>query len=438
MRIPLRYSLPVGTALVLAGALLIFFFMNLEATRALLVQQLTGIPATETGAQAAVIQPIVEAETDDAALLHQRRGDMLALRGEWAEAQKEYQAAVDAQGGLTALRKLAQAELQRRDIRGVRATIDLLRREGARDEDILLLESIVLLRTGELTKARELLNAASSSPQQHYGLALLAIMAGNHEEAKKELLGVSDGWEPALRSYAQTLLAAYDEFALFPQSPTVHLQTLLGHALAEVQECEIALPMLMQVTTSQSDYRDAWTVQGFCELTTERFTEALASLERAYQIDPEKPEIQYFLARAYISLNDHGNAITFLQYALRNGFEPQTEIRQLLAKEALAFGNPSLAIEQYESLTSLPDASVETYVNYVTAAITAGRLQEASVKAEEAVKRWPEDAVALDLLGWTQMENGRREEAKTTLQRALLLNPALQSALEHLQTLGEQ
>ena len=81
---------------------------------------------------------------------------------------------------------------------------------------------------------------------------------------------------------------------------------------------------------------------------------------------------------------------------------------------------------------------METYVNYVTAAITAGRLQEASVKAEEAVKRWPEDAVALDLLGWTQMENGRREEAKTTLQRALLLNPALQSALEHLQTLGEQ
>ncbi len=435
MKIPLRFTLPIAAALVLAGGLGVFFFMNLETTRALLVAQLTGEQTTETGSQAQTVRPIVPIDREDDALLHQRKGDLLALQGEWAEAEKEYRAAVEADGGLTALRKLAQAELQRRDIRGARETLDELRRQGARDEDILLLESIILLRTGELTKARELLNAAVDSPQKHYGLALLAIMGGDHETAQSELSNVGGGWEPTLRTYAQTILAAYDEYALFPQSPAVHLQTLLARALAEVQECEIALPILTQVTTTESDYRDAWTVQGYCELTTERTTEALASLERAYQIDPEKPEIQYFLARAYIARGDHQNAITFLQYALRNGFEPEAEVRRLLAQEALAFGNSSLAIDQYETLTLLPGATIDTFVHYVTAALTAGREQEALIKAQAAVDRWPAHAAALDLLGWAQMENGSNEEARATLQQALTIDPALQSAQEHLKKL---
>jgi len=58
-----------------------------------------------------------------------------------------------------------------------------------------------------------------------------------------------------------------------PSSPRVreiHLLTLVSRALAQVQECELALPLLSQVTGIQDDYRDAWIVQGFCELSSER------------------------------------------------------------------------------------------------------------------------------------------------------------------------
>lgn len=396
-----RITIPVAAAVLCAGLIVGLLSWQLRTTRATLTQALMPVNTTPLGLplNPRTTTPDAEAiDTGDAALTHVRAGDLFALRGQWANAEKEYQAAVDAGGGLTALRKLAQAQLQRRDVRSARTTLEQLQRSGARPEDLLLLKSIIDLRTGELEKARAFLTAAPDSPQKHYGLGLLALIGADHETAKMELTLVLSGWETVLRSYARALLAAYEEYALFPESPPIHLQTLLSRALAEVQECELALPMLSQVTRMQDDYRDAWIVEGYCELTTERNQEALASLERAYQLDPEKPETQYFLARAYSALADHGNAVTFLQYALQNGFEPEADARQLLAQEALNAGNVSLALDQYDALTKLPQSALATYRTFVSAALTAGKNQEALVKAEEAVQRWPSEKIAKDLL----------------------------------------
>lgn len=434
MRLPARIVLPVAGAVLVVAAVIAVLFMQLEGARALLSQQLSN--AIGTGSLLdfqSVLHP--DAASGDEALLHLRKGDVFALRGEWGEAAEEYEDAVKADGGVTALRKLAQAQLQRRDVRGAQATLDQLRREGARGEDVLLLESVILLRTGELAKARQLLEAAEDSPHRQYGLALLAIIGGDHEAANTALHAVIGGWEPVLRSYARTILAAYDEYALFPNSPVMHLHTLLGRSLAQVQECELALPLLSQVTHEQNDYRDAWIVQGFCELTTERFAESLASLERAYELDPEKPEIQYFLARAHITQENHAQALTYLQYALRNGFEPETEVRRLIAQESLEVGNASLALEQYGALTANEAADVGTYTAYVTAAITAKRTEEALVKAQEAVSKWPDDAEAHETLGWALAEADRTEEARTALNKALQLDPGRTSAKEKLNDL---
>ncbi|KKW37071.1 MAG: hypothetical protein UY85_C0064G0005, partial [Candidatus Peribacteria bacterium GW2011_GWB1_54_5] len=203
------------------------------------------IPQTTTAVSAAV-------DPRDQALFHLRQGDLLALRGQWAEAQEEYEKAVDANGGLPALRKLAQAQLQRRDMNGVHSTLRQLKKAGAKTEDLLLLESIVALRTGELLETRRLLQNAEDSPQKHYGLALLSIIEGNHEQAQIELQEVINGWEPVLRSNARTIMAAYQEFALFEESLNIHLITLLARALAQVQECELALPLLVQVTQART------------------------------------------------------------------------------------------------------------------------------------------------------------------------------------------
>lgn len=428
-------TIPILSALICVAIIGGVLFWQLESAR----ERLSALQHAQSGSgtspstiTASVITPD---DSGDVSLLHLRKGDVFALRSEWQSALQEYQMSVTSGGGVTAMRKLASAQLQLRDFRAANATLDQLRRAGARSEDVLLLESIIDLDSGELEKARLLLTAASDSPQRHFGLGLLSIVTGDNDTAKKELAATAGGWEPVLRSYANTLLDAYNEYALFPESPTIHLQTLLARALAEVQQCELALPLLSAVTHQQDDYRDAWITQGFCELTTARPTEALASLERAYQLDPEKPETQYFLGRAYSAQGDHGNALTFLQYALQNGFQPESEVRRVIAREALATGNIPLALDQEDGLTKLPDATIDTYTDYVTAAIASGKKAEALVKAQEAQQKWKDDAQALYLLGWAQVESGDKEHAKANLMSALQLKPDLAAAQEKLKGL---
>ncbi|MBM3231645.1 tetratricopeptide repeat protein [Candidatus Peregrinibacteria bacterium] len=431
MKLPPRILAPMLLAFLCAGALMVFLWWQLkESTR--LIRPTTFETSGLLGGPAAPVTDTISGD-EDASLLHLRRGDILAQRGEWPEAQEEYEKSVEADGGLPALRKLAQAQLQRRDIKGVRGTLKKLKAEGARAEDVLLLEIIILLRTGEIVDARNILLGAEDSPQKHYGLALLGIIEGNHAAVTKELELTIGGWDPVLRSYARTLQAAYVEFSLFPEGSPLHLTTLLARALAQVQECEIALPLLVQVTGAKDDYRDAWIVQGYCELTTERPDQALASLEHAYALDPQKPEIQYFLARAYAGLYEYDNAITFLEYALSNGFEPKNEVRRLIAKNALKVGKPELALKAYAEATTEPDATLETFESAIGIAVSLKKTDDAVLQAKLAVQKWPDDPRSYDLFASAAMAAGKNEEAKKALEKALELNPRYMPAREKLE-----
>lgn len=430
-----RILLPIAAAVLVVAAVAAVFWWQIR------------IGAEEARRQAGreraggLISPSKTMPTDgavdasDLALLHLRQGDLAWLRGAWAEAEREYDASVKNGGSVVALRKLAQVQLQRREIESARATVERLRRAGARSDDLLLLEVAVLLRTGEPDRAVGLLAAASDTPQKHYGLALLGIVRGNHEEVQSQLRGVAGGWDPLLRSHAETLERAYREFAEFPDSREIHLDTLLARALAEVQECELALPLLSHAIGEQDDYRDAWIVQGYCELATERYAQARASLERAYSLDPEKPEIQFFLGKAHAALGDHRVALQFFQYALKNGLEPQKEVRQLIAAEAEQVGEPLTALEQYRKLAEGEGGDVEAFESYVGFALKIGQVEDALDAAAKAAKRWPDDAAAHELLGDALLAAGKPEEARSALTKALELDPTRESAREKLKQL---
>lgn len=430
MKLPLRILLPILTALIIGGLVLMLVSWQLHAA-ASRVQRLSGdvttpenIDLTTTGDLAAI--------TGDQVLLQLRMGDVAALSGDWKEAETAYERAVDAGGGIPALRKLAQAQLQRREEDAARRTIELLQSAGAREEDLLLLKVVIALRTGELVEAESLLSTATDSPHREYGQALLALIQAKHEDAQAHLAAVIGGWDPVLRSYARTLQTAYDEYALFPSSAPIHLTTLLARALAEVQECELALPLLTPVVQEQADYRDAWMVQGYCELTTERTAQALASFEHAYSIDPEKPEIQYFLGRTYAALDDATNATTFLRYAVQNGFQPEKEARVRLADVLRTAHNDEEALEQYSAIVKLPDAEPRSIEDAVTLAVELGQTDRAYTEAFNAAARWNNDATVQHMLGWAALEAGKTDEAKAALEKALELDPGLQGAKEKL------
>ncbi|MBT7337604.1 hypothetical protein HN801_02755, partial [Candidatus Peregrinibacteria bacterium] len=155
----------------------------------------------------------------------------------------------------------------------------------------------------------------------------------------------------------------------------------------------------------------------------------------AYSLDPQKPEVQYFLARAYAALHEYQNAITFFEYSLSNGFQPQAEIRRLIAKNALEIGNAGLALDQYDALTLESTATLEVFEGYISAAAALGRTEEAYTKAILATTRWPNDANAYDLLAGIALQIDKKDDARKAIQKALDLNPNLESAKQKMELL---
>lgn len=328
MKISPRIWVPVSLALLLCIGAGVFLLWHIKLSVGLIEKSTNIIRTTSSrvvDSMRTIPTPNDNLTLDAQALTLLREGEALMLQGEIQQAEDKFEGSVQAGGGAPALRKLLESQLQRRNYDGADDTLQKLEKAGAKREDVALFTGLIALHQNQKEDAKAAFDSISGTPEGAYGSALLAVIAGNHDEAKKLLSDTAAGTDPTLRSYAKILTDAYDEYALFPESSKTHLMTLLARALAQINECETALPLLQIVTAQEADYRDAWIVKGYCELTSERFQEALISLEAAYNIDPEKPEVQYFLARTYFALGDPQNAVTFLQYSILNGFEPERD-----------------------------------------------------------------------------------------------------------------
>lgn len=435
MRPVFKFLLPVTLALVLGAGVIgvLAWQVNLsaEGLRAQLAR--TDFPVTTTVNMTG--NDIPSADTQDAALLALREGDLAALQKNWAEAENSYKKAMDLGGGQTPQKKYAQVLIQREKFAEASTVISELQAGGMRAEDVLLLQSIILLHTGKTSEALTMLTNATDSPQKHYVLGLASIVQGSHDTAKAEFTKVVEGWEPVLREYAKTLLKAYSDYEAFPQGNTLHRETLLARSLATVNECKLALPMLSAVIGQMGDYRDPWIIRGYCELSTEKYPQALSSLEEAYKLDSEKPEIQYFLGRTYLALEDLENAMTFLQYAIRNGLQPQTEARKTLAEVAEKLGQPGVAFDQWKAIAESPEATREDVVAFGETAIRQKRIPEFQETLQRAVAKWPTDSGLQILVGRMALSQGSRENAKAAFKKVLELDPTNAEAKRELEKL---
>lgn len=431
MRIPPRIAIPIGLAATLSIVIGAVFLWQIKAS-VRTIESAFHAPTQNffsriwSGDSNKEEQPLTSE-----ALVALREGELLEFRGEWQKAEEKYRGSVSEGGGAAALRKLISLLLQRRKFQDAENAINELGTEKGEEADAAFLRGILALRTGNAQRAREIFEASASLPSSQYGLAFLAISAGDHEKANATLTAAAQGSDLDVREAAKILLKAYEEFALFPDGQEIHLKTLLARALTEVGECETALPMLQSVLSEQSRYRDAWIVKGYCEFTTERTPTALVSLEQAYALDPEKPEIQYFLARTHMALGDAGNAVTFLQYALENGFEPEKDARELLAEYALRRGDPELALSELNILAEREDATLASHRQYVLTALTIpNHVSDGFDMAKRAAAKWPTDPGALALAGRAALAAGMREDARQYIDQALKIDPKNKEAQE--------
>lgn len=432
MQIPPRILVPIVLAALLSLGIGGVFFWQIKHSVGVIESSFQGSGTEKSFLKSILggrkLPSLAEANQSEALLLL-KQGELFEYRGEWKKAEEKYQRSSEVGGGVLALKKLAAIQLQRRNYDAAEITIDDLKDGGASNEDVQFLRGVLALRQGKTSDAASDFRRIGDDPKGVYGLALVSLAQSDFDAAKTSLAQAQASSDPTIRSYATTILEAFAEYALFPESSSAHLLTLVARALAETNECEVGLSLVRPVTEGKAEYRDAWIVRGFCEFTTERTNEALASLEHAYKLDPEKPEIQYFLARTYAALGDPQNAVTYLQYAILNGFEPERDARELLAEYAQELGQTDLALTQYTIIAEENDGGIEEYRRAIElAAGTEAHALDALDLAKKAQKKWPDDAEVLALLAKASLAAGLPNDAKQYAERAIAIDPTNEMA----------
>ena len=299
------------------------------------------------------------------------------------------------------------------------------------NEEFLIYLGKNYIKQTNFEKAKSLFQQRTSqNPEITYYLALLDLLTNDNTSAQNKFKQISNSTEdPKLKEKTANLLNSYDEYSLFKGGKEIHLRTLLAKSLNQVEEYEISLAILKEILNEKTDYRDAWILTGYAYLNLEKYDFALDSFRNAYDLDSEKPETQYFLGLTYFELNQIEDALTYLNIALKNGFEPQIQVKQKLGDIYLAKKDYEQAVEMFEEVLKLNNESVSTFIRPVWIYLDFLNAPEKALEiAQKAYQEHPDSAMTFNLLAWSHLGKEEYLKAEEYLQKATSIDPNLQAA----------
>jgi tetratricopeptide (TPR) repeat protein len=274
----------------------------------------------------------------------------------------------------------------------------------------------------------QLQTGGSTDSRLSYLKALLDIASGKHDDAKKILNTLVDDTtvDNTTKANIQKIMAAYQEFDFAKSAEDLYLSELLSRTFTQIGEYELAINNLKQILKTRPDLRDSWILLGFSYLNLHNDLFALTSFEHAYELDSEWPATQYFLGVTYAEMGKYEDAIIYLNYALNNGFEPSAVVKQKLADMYLNAGKYSDSVKLYEDILQTNKQDVNAFVRPIWIYLEFLSQPEKAMKlAEMAVITFPDEAMAYNLLGWSQTGTLNYIEAEKNLNKAISIDPTL-------------
>lgn len=318
---------------------------------------------------------------------------------------------------VASLVKLAEAQIGLKDYTQARSNLTAAEELDATYPGIFIQRGRILIREEKFVEAtREFAKAKSGGD---FWKGLMAAFFDKAEEAKTLLAPLSDNGSHAI-------MEAYQEYAQYPDSPKLHIDTLLARAFNQIGEYELAIAKIKPVIASNPDYRDAWLLLGYAQFAKENYTAAKQSWETAYSIDATKPETQYFLGLVNFELEDFSNAEKFLTLARENQFTP-SGLEEKLAEAYFKqekFREAATVLNDY--LEKNPQAKIEEFIRAIYLYLDKlGEGKAAWNLASLALQRYPNNAMAYNFAGWVSLKNNFMPEAKTQLEKAISLDKKL-------------
>lgn len=398
-------------------------FFSPKSTEGITIPEKPKLPAVTTLAK--------KEETNLSYDERMRKGDYYQEKGFTTFAANEYVKASELEPkNIVPYLKLTQANLDIGDTEKARADADkTLELDPGNTEAKFYLVLIDIMESqfdASLKLINELAQAGISDARLPFTKALIFIAQGRHKEAKDLLLGVkADPTASAdLLSKADKILAAYTEFEFAQGAEDLYLGELLARGLNQIGEYELAVYKLKEILKNRSDLRDSWNMLGFAYLNLENYLFAVTAFEQSYKLDPQLPATQYFLGITYSEIGRQDDAIIYLNYALNNGFEPKVVIQRKLADLYLEKADYAKSVATYEAILKANKQDINSFVRPIWIYLDFLNQPEQALKlGESAVITFPENAMAYNLLGWSQMGTKNTVEAEKNLLKSIAMDP---------------
>lgn len=210
---------------------------------------------------------------------------------------------------------------------------------------------------------------------------------------------------------------------------------LVAEFFTQTQQNELALEALRKTTDQVPTNDSAWQQRLRLLLLVGKPKEAITVGEEAAKNIPQDPVILYLLGNAYLSNQNHAEAITNLKEAstLPARKPLKAGILGLLGDAYAGTDKWVPAFKSYEqSLELKPDNPVilNNYAYYLSQ--LKRNLPQAEEMARKAIELDPENASYLDTLGWVYYQKEEFNKARKYLQSAIDTERASAEVLEHM------
>ncbi|HVN15260.1 MAG TPA: tetratricopeptide repeat protein [Anaerolineales bacterium] len=289
----------------------------------------------------------------------------------------------------------------------------------------------IYYQRGELDAERlALQNQLLLAPQDaaaQYRLGLLLSLT-NIRSAMTHLQLASQ-LDPEYASVFQTLRTALDLAELEP-SESARLETL-GRGLGLVNEWTLAEVAFQESVEMDANNAEAWAWLG--ESKQHLGENGRAELDRALSINPQSVVVRGLRGLYWKRLGDDRNALAEYQAAAQ--IEPDNPAWKASIGETYArLGDLVSALAAYQRATEIASSDATYWRLLATfCAQYSVRVDDVGLPAaQKAVELTPNDPLALDALGWSQLSLGQFSAAIETLLSALKISPDLAAAHLHL------
>ncbi len=312
---------------------------------------------------------------------------------------------------------------------------------------------ILVIRTRQWIAARkfsEVLEIMKQTeilpPELEFYKAVLLALQNNHEGAREILKqlqqlevitkapivsesGLIDPYEGErvltsdVAVKIKELSIVYEEFENLAEGKNAHLYAEMAKVLATYNEGTLARELADTAIKEDVTYIDAWILRGYSQMLLRDYPRAELDLRQAYELDPLRPETQYFLALALYEQQKLDEAALFFEKALDYDFEFSAEVRWKLLDIFSSQQKYDQVIKLYRDLLDY-DTESERFISAIHTAVDLLKQPSIALEFSEILyQKDPSDTMAANVHAWALIANEKYVEAGQILETAQAQDP---------------